>query len=501
MKVTMQGISKSFGPVRVLDGIDFSVAGGEIHALVGENGAGKSTLMKILSGAHSADSGSIRIDGEAVSIRSTREAEALGIAIIHQELNMIPQLSVMDNLFLGREPNRWGVIERGHLHGESASWLSKVGAGQIDANRTAQTLSIGLQQLVEIAKALSLNARVLIMDEPTASLTDREIGKLFEIVTDLKSRGVGIVYVSHRMEEIFKICDRVSVLRDGHFVGERAVAQTGFDEIVNMMVGRELKERFPKREAALGAVRLKVDHLTDQGHIADVHFEVRSGEVLGVAGLIGAGRSRILNTLFGVNRRTSGELSLDGKPLSIDGPADAIAAGIGFVTEDRKSQGLVLGLSLRENVTLVHLAKYAHGGIIDRKAEQAAVKELMDELQIRARDAELEVKALSGGNQQKVVFAKWLAEPPKVLLLDEPTRGVDVGGKAEIYQTINRLASQGVAIVMVSSELPEVLAMSDRILVMHQGRQNGIFEAAGATQELIMTAATGGSATPVTVPA
>src|SRR5580658_8797349 len=477
MKVTMQGISKSFGPVRVLDGIDFSVAGGEIHALVGENGAGKSTLMKILSGAHSADSGSIRIDGEAVSIRSTREAEALGIAIIHQELNMIPQLSVMDNLFLGREPNRWGVIERGRLHGASASWLSKVGAGQIDVSRTAETLSIGLQQLVEIAKALSLNARVLIMDEPTASLTDLEIGTLFGIMADLKSRGVGIVYVSHRMEEIFKICDKVSVLRDGHFVGERAVAETSFDEIVKMMVGRELKERFPKRDVSLGPVRLKVDELSDEGNITHIHFEVRAGEVLGVAGLIGAGRSRILNTLFGINRRTSGEVLLDGKPLSIKRPIDAIAAGIGFVTEDRKSQGLVLGLSLRENVTLVHLEKYARAGIIDRKAEDAAVKELMGELQIRARDAELEVKALSGGNQQKVVFAKWLAKPPKLLLLDEPTRGVDVGGKAEIYHIINRLAAAGTAIVMVSSELPEVMAMSDRILVMREGQQAGIFAA------------------------
>jgi ribose transport system ATP-binding protein len=492
MEVTMKGISKSFGPVRVLDGIEFSVKGGEIHALVGENGAGKSTLMKILSGAHSADSGSILIDGEAVTIRSTREAEALGIAIIHQELNMIPQLSVMDNLYLGREPNRFGVIERRRLHGESAAWLSKVGAGQIDVDRTAQTLSIGLQQLVEIAKALSLNARVLIMDEPTASLTDREIGTLFEIMEDLKSRGVGIVYVSHRMEEIFKICDRVSVLRDGHFVGERLVAETGFDELVKMMVGRELKERFPKREVSLGPVRLRVDNLTDQGHISGIHFEVRSGEVLGVAGLVGAGRSRILNTLFGVNRRTSGEVLLDGKPLSIKSPADAIAAGLGFVTEDRKSQGLVLGLSLRENVTLVHLGKYAHAGIIDRKAEDTAVKELMDELQIRARDAELEVKALSGGNQQKVVFAKWLARPPKVLLLDEPTRGVDVGGKAEIYHTINRLAAAGTAIVMVSSELPEVLAMSDRILVMREGRQSAIFDAKSTNQEQILTAATEG---------
>jgi ribose transport system ATP-binding protein len=488
----MKGISKSFGPVRVLDRVDFAVAGGEIHALMGENGAGKSTLMKVLSGAYSADSGSILIDGEPVTIHTTREAEALGIAIIHQELNMIPQLSVMDNLFLGREPSRFGVIERSRMQGESASWLGKVGAGKIDVNRAAGSLSIGLQQLVEIAKALSLNTRVLIMDEPTASLTEREIGTLFGIMTDLKSRGVGIVYVSHRMEEIFKICDKVSVLRDGHFVGERAVAQTGFDEVVKMMVGREIKERFPKREVSFGPVRLKVDDLSDGANIAGIHFEVRAGEVLGVAGLIGAGRSEILNTLFGVNRRTSGQVLLDGELLSIERPADAIAAGIGFVTEDRKSQGLVLGLSLRENVTLVHLEKYARGGVIDRKKEDAAVKELMDELQIRARDAELEVNALSGGNQQKVVFAKWLANAPKVLLLDEPTRGVDVGGKAEIYHTINRLAAAGTAIVMVSSELPEVLAMSDRILVMREGRQAAIFDAKSTNQEQIMIAATEG---------
>jgi ribose transport system ATP-binding protein len=402
----------------------------------------------------------------------------------------------MDNLFLGREPNRFGVIERSRMRGESASSLSKVGAGQIDMNRTAETLSIGLQQLVEIAKALSLNARVLIMDEPTASLTDREIGTLFEIMTDLKSRGVGIVYVSHRMEEIFKICDKISVLRDGHFVGERVVSETGFDEVVRMMVGRELEERFPKREVSIGPVRLEVDDLADEGNITHIHFEVHAGEVLGIAGLIGAGRSEILNTLFGVNRRTAGEVLLDGKPLSIKRPVDAIAAGIGFVTEDRKSQGLVPGLSLRENVTLVHLGKYARGGIINRRAEDAAVKELTDELQIRARDAELEVKALSGGNQQKVVFAKWLAKPPKVLLLDEPTRGVDVGGKAEIYHIINRLAAAGTAIVMVSSELPEVLAMSDRILVMREGRQAAIFDAKATSQEQIMTAATEGLRAP-----
>jgi ribose transport system ATP-binding protein len=493
MKVTMKGISKSFGPVRVLDGVDFSVAGGEIHALVGENGAGKSTLMKIMSGAYTPDGGSILIDGEAVTIRSTRDAEALGIAIIHQELNMIPQLSVMDNLFLGREPNHFGVIERGRMHEDAASWLSKVGAGRIDVNRNAETLSIGLQQLVEIAKTLSLNTRVLIMDEPTASLTDREIDTLFGIMRNLRSHGVGIVYVSHRMEEIFKICDKVSVLRDGHFIAERAVAETGFDEIVKMMVGRELKERFPKRDLPPGAVRFKVEELADEGHVSGIHFEVRGGEVLGIAGLIGSGRSEILNTLFGVNRRTAGRVLLDDRPLSIKRPADAIAAGIGFVTEDRKSQGLVLGLSLRENAMLAHLEKYAPAGIVNRKAEKAAVNKLVDELKIRARDSELEVKALSGGNQQKVVFAKWLVQPPKVLLLDEPTRGVDVGGKAEIYHTINRIAAGGTAIVMVSSELPEVLAMSDRILVMREGRQAAMFDAKVVNQEQIMAAATEGT--------
>jgi ribose transport system ATP-binding protein len=492
MNLTMKSISKSFGSVRVLEGVDFAIEGGEIHALVGENGAGKSTLMKILSGAYVADGGNILIDGKPVTIRSTREAEAHGIAIIHQELNMIPQLSVMDNLFLGREPSRLDVIERRRMRREAKTWLSKVGAAQLDPDRAVETLSIGLRQLVEIAKALSLNAGILIMDEPTASLTEREIGLLFAIMRELKARGVGIVYVSHRMEELFSICDKVSVLRDGRFVGERAVAQTNFNEIVQMMVGRELKERFPRREVALGPVRLKVDDLSDDGHISQIHFEVRAGEVLGVAGLIGAGRSAILNTLFGVRRRTGGEVRLDGQPLSIQRPIDAIAAGFGFVTEDRKSQGLVLGWSLRENSTLVHLATYARAGIVNRKAEDAAVKELMDELHIRARDAEIEVKALSGGNQQKVVFAKWLARPPKILLLDEPTRGVDVGGKAEIYQIINRLAAAGTAIVMVSSELPEVLAMSDRILVMCEGRQAGIFEAMGTSQEQIMTAATQG---------
>ncbi|MBB3000263.1 ribose transport system ATP-binding protein [Paraburkholderia tropica] len=494
MQVKMQGISKAFGPVRVLEGVDFHIEAGEIHALMGENGAGKSTLMKILSGVYQADAGAVLIDGQAVQIRSTVDAERAGIAIIHQELNLIPQLTVMENLFLGREPSRFGMVDTAAMRKQARTWLDMVGAQRIDPQTEAGTLSIGQQQLVEIAKALSLNAQVLIMDEPTAALTNREIDTLFEIMQQLKARGVAIVYVSHRMEEIFRICDKISVLRDGHFVGERAIPDTNFDEIVRLMVGRELGERFPKRNHTPGDVRMQVENLADDGHIEGVSFEVRAGEVLGIAGLMGAGRSEILRTLFGANRKRAGTVKLDGKPLDVRDASSAIAAGIGFVTEDRKRQGLVLGMSVRENATLVHLDRYAKLGFVNDKAERSAVDGLIKQLRVRTRDAELDVKSLSGGNQQKVVFAKWLAKPPKVLLLDEPTRGVDVGGKAEIYTIVNQLAEQGVAIVMVSSELPEVLAMSDRILVMHQGRQAGIFEAASATQEQIMTAAAGGHA-------
>lgn len=491
MNVVMQGISKAFGPVRVLDEVDFTIAGGEIHALMGENGAGKSTLMKILSGVYRSDAGSIQIDGRGVDIRSTRQAEACGIAIIHQELNLIPQLSVMENLFLGREPARWGVIDRGRMRREAATGLAALGAVGIDPAATAGSLSIGQQQMVEIARALALEARLLIMDEPTAALSEREIDTLFGLMQTLKARGVAIVYVSHRMEEIFRICDKISVLRDGRFVGERVIADTGFDEVVRMMVGREIGDRFPKRIVQPGAVHLQVDGLADAQHVHDISFTVRAGEVLGVAGLMGSGRSEILNTLFGLNRRSAGTVMLDGQPVALDSPGAAIAAGLAFVTEDRKSQGLVLGMSLRENATLVHLAQYAKLGVVSAAAEQQAVAGLIAQLRIRSRDAEQEVRALSGGNQQKVVFAKWLACPPRVLLLDEPTRGVDVGGKAEIYHIINQLAAAGVAIVMVSSELPEVLAMSNRILVLHEGRQTGLFDAAAASQESIMAAATG----------
>lgn len=496
MKVSMRGISKAFGPVKVLEAVDFTVTGGEVHALMGENGAGKSTLMKILSGVHQADAGEILLNDRPATIRSTTEAEAQGIAIIHQELNLIPQLSVMENLFLGRERehSRFGVIRRAGMRHEARQILQQLGAGQIDPEAEAGKLSIGQQQMVEIAKAMSLNAKVLIMDEPTAALTEREIEALFVFMEQLKRRGVAIVYVSHRMEEIFRVCDKISVLRDGCFVGERQIAATDFDEVVRLMVGREIGDRFPKRASAPGAVRLEVEGLADDGRIRDIGFEVRAGEVLGVAGLMGAGRSEILNVLFGVRPRRQGRVRLDGAELDIRRPGDAIAAGIAYVTEDRKSQGLVLGMSVRENATLVHLRRHARLGVVNRRSENEEARRLIEQLRIRTRDAELDVKSLSGGNQQKVVFAKWLAEPPKLLLLDEPTRGVDVGGKAEIYHIINQLAAAGAAIVMVSSELPEVMAMSDRILVIHEGRRAGLFEAGAATQEDIMAAAAGAAA-------
>jgi ribose transport system ATP-binding protein len=487
--VRMQGIQKAFGPVKVLEGVSFELLPGEVHALMGENGAGKSTLMKILTGIYAPDAGSIEVDGQPVSMGSPADAEQHGIAIIHQELNLIPSLSVADNLFLGREMHRFGLLDRKAMAIRAMEWLARVGMQKLDPDTLVERLSVGQQQMVEIARALGQKARVLIMDEPTAALTERETHTLFELIRELRAQGTGIVYVSHRMEEIFAICDRISILRDGQFVGTRDIPGLAFDEVVRMMVGRTLEARFPARTPHIGDVRLKVEGVSG-GIVQGVSFDLHAGEVLGVAGLMGAGRTELARLLFGLDKLEGGRVTLDGTVVTPKTPSEAIAAGFGFVTEDRKAQGLVLDLSLRENVSLPRVP--SRGGLVDRPAERRQTSGLIDALKIRTRDMELDVRALSGGNQQKVVLAKWLALKPRVLILDEPTRGVDVGGKAEIYHIINQLAEQGVAILMISSELPEVLAMSDRILVMHEGHASALLDAHGATQETVMTAATGG---------
>ncbi|MBN6188085.1 sugar ABC transporter ATP-binding protein [Aneurinibacillus sp. BA2021] len=491
--IEMKGISKAFGKVSVLKDVSFSLEKGEIHALMGENGAGKSTLMKILTGIYQKDEGSIRVRGQEVNVSSPKEAEQLGIAVIHQELNIIPQLTVMENMFLGRDLcyGKTGILRTREMKKRTQAYLEKLGV-HIDPDMEAGRLSIGQQQMIEIARALSLNAEVLIMDEPTAALTEREIEALFKVMRELRAQGVGIVYVSHRMEEIFAICDRISVLRDGTFVGTEAIAETDLETIVRMMVGRQLGDRFPDRETVIGEERLRVENLGDGETIANISFSARRGEVLGIAGLMGAGRTEVARALFGVSEKRQGKIFLDGKEVDIRKPDDAIAHGIAFVTEDRKGQGLVLGLSIRENIALTNLETLARNGIVSASKEARLVADMIQRLNIKASSGEQTVKSLSGGNQQKVVFGKWLGIKPKVLILDEPTRGVDIGAKKEIYHIMNQLTAEGVTILMISSELPEVLGMSDRILVMHEGRLATIMDKTQATQEKIMHAATGG---------
>jgi ribose transport system ATP-binding protein len=492
--IEMKGIKKSFHQHVVLDGVDFEVRPGEVHALMGENGAGKSTLMKILTGIYERDEGTVLVNGKEVHYRSPKEAEQDGISVIHQELNIIPTLSVAENIFLGREKTigKTGVIRSKEMEEAARTYLDQLGIS-ISPREIAGNLSVGKQQIVEIAKALSTNARCLIMDEPTAALTEREIQTLFEVIRSLKENGVSIVYISHRMEEIFTICDRISILRDGQFIGTKAIPETNFDEVVHMMVGRQLGERFPKRNVKIGKERLRVEGLSSPGVCENVSFSVRAGEVLGVAGLMGAGRTEIMETIFGVRKKKSGSVYIDGKLVSVSSPWQAIEHGMAFITEDRKQKGLVLQMSVRENLTLPTTNKVSQGGIIQSKKENEFTQSLIEQLKIKTSSPELEVKALSGGNQQKVVFGKWLGMNPSILILDEPTRGVDVGAKKEIYEIMNQLAAEGVAIIMISSELPEVLGMSDRIMVVHEGKVTAILENdEKLNQETIMAAATGG---------
>ncbi len=491
--IEMTGITKAFSGNVVLRDVQFSLMDGEIHALMGENGAGKSTMMKILTGIYSRDAGEIKVDGVPVNFQSPKEAEKLGIAVIHQELNILPHLSVAENLFLGNEKTvgRTGILRAGLMNKEATELLAKLGLN-IDVRVPAGSLSVGKQQIIEIAKAINSNAKYIVMDEPTAALTDREIETLFVTIRELKSKGISFVYISHRMEEIFAICDRITILRDGEYVGVREIPKTSFDEIVQMMVGRELGERFPSRQCPLGDVQLEVKNLTCKDVFSDINFAVRKGEVLAVAGLMGAGRTEVAQAIFGTRTKSSGEIFINGKKTSIKHPIQAMKNGIAFVTEDRKTEGLVLDFSIKENMFLTSLDQVSKAGIIQSKIETEEAKKYIDQLKVRCTDGEQIVGSLSGGNQQKIVIAKWLSTKPGVLILDEPTRGVDIGAKKEIYSIINSLADQGVAILMISSELPEVIGMADRVLVMHEGKQTAILEKEQLTQETIMHYATGG---------
>lgn len=490
----MKNISKSFPGVKVLDQVQFSLEAGEIHALMGENGAGKSTLMKILGGIYAKDKGSIYIKGLESNLHSPDAARKLGIAIIHQELKLVPHLTIMENIFLGREFTygkskliNWTMMKR-----ETERYLGELGM-KLNPAILAGDLSVGQQQMVEIAKALSMDAQILVLDEPTAALTDREIEALFRVTQNLKQKGVGMIYISHRMEEIFRICDRITVLRDGQYIGTKKTSDTDMDELVRMMVGREIKDRFPKVEVQFGEERLRVENLNIKGKLHNISFTVRSGEILGIAGLMGAGRTELAKALNGVDPIDSGKIFVEGQEVKLRRPSDAIAAGIALVTEDRKEEGLVLSLTVRDNVSLPNLESLSRYGFVNRQKEQALADDTILKLGVKTAGSEQVIGSLSGGNQQKVVIGKWLAIHPKVLILDEPTRGVDIGAKKEIYELMNQQVLQGVAIIMISSELPEVLGMSDRILVMHEGRITGEFtKDQPITQEQIMHAATGG---------
>lgn len=491
--IEMKQISKAFSGNKVLENVDFELLPGEIHALMGENGAGKSTLVKILTGIYERDTGTVHVKGKEVHFTGPKDAEKSGVAVIHQELNIIPHLTVSENMFLGKElSNRYGVLKSKEMKEKTTEYINRLGI-DIDPNIEAGRLSVGQQQMIEIARAVASNTEVLIMDEPTAALTDREIEVLFKVIDSLRAKGVGIIYISHRMEEIFKICDRISVLRDGQFIGTKIIKETNFDEIVRMMVGRQLGDRYPKRTAVPGDELLRVESFTSAEAFEGISFSVRKGEILGVAGLMGAGRTEIMEALFGYRSKEHGKVFIEGKEIRIKTPYDAIKAGIGFITEDRKSEGLVLDLSVRENFILSNLSRFSKQGVISSKQENEFVTEMIEKLHVKTSGAEQIVKSLSGGNQQKIVIGKWLGIQPRILILDEPTRGVDVGAKKEIYHIMNELTEQGVAIIMVSSELPEILGMSDRIMVIHEGKQTAILNRDEATQEKIMQAATGGN--------
>jgi ribose transport system ATP-binding protein len=481
----MSGIDKHFPGVQALKSAGLEVLPGEVHVLLGENGAGKSTLMKILCGQYAADAGEVVFAGSVVEPTGPLEAERLGLVMIHQELNLVPGLTVAENIFLGHEPTAGGVIADGQMSSESRDLLRRLKC-EIGPDLPVSELSVAEQQLVEIARALQRKARLLVMDEPSAALSETEIDALFGVIRDLVSGGVPVIYISHRMPEIFAIGDRVTVMRDGRTVGTRVVSGTDVAELISLMVGRTIADRVPKRDVTLGDIVLEVEALSGPELPGPVDLSLREGEILGVAGLMGSGRTALARAIFGADTADTGTVTVAGRKLAGHGPAESIPAGMGFLTEDRKQQGLVLQCTVAENISLTSLDSVSRAGVIDLESETELAQAEVDRLRIRVASLDQKLINLSGGNQQKVVLARWLAARCRVLLFDEPTRGIDVGAKAEIYELIGELVEHGVAILLISSEMPELLGLSDRVAVMHEGRLQGILPRAEATQERIM---------------
>lgn len=492
MEIELKNIHKAFGSNEVLKGVNLTLKSGEVHALMGENGAGKSTLMNILTGIHKQDKGQIFVDGQEVSFKNPLEAEAHGIAFIHQELNIWPNLSILENLFMMHSiTNGMGVLDFKAMRKLAEEKCREIEI-ELPLDMEAGECSVGQQQMTEIVRNLLVDAKVVIMDEPTAALTERETEKLFEVMRSLKKRGVAMVYISHRMEEVTANCDTITVMRDGVSVATKSVKEYGMEQIIRDMVGRSITEFYPDRRSKPAEVILEVKSFNQTGVFRDVSFNLRKGEILGVAGLMGAGRTEIMRAIFGVDPHESGELVFKGEPLKITKPEDAIKAGMAFVTENRKTEGLILDFSILRNIALPSVDTFAKNSVINFGKLSGFADEMAKKLGVKAHSLELEAGALSGGNQQKVVIAKWVGMKPDVIIMDEPTRGIDVGAKRDIYELMNELTASGVSIIMVSSELPEVLGMSDRILVVHEGRIAGELLRDEADQEKIMTLATGG---------